>query len=402
MLFKFAFRNLMRKKKRTFITSLSIFFAAIVVMLGQGWVMGMFDMMTDNFVNNQTGNVRISTKEYDNREKFLPVNELMENHQKIIKKVEQIEGVEKIEERIRFRIMLGKGEKTVFAMGMGLDLNNNKFDLKDKITEGNLDANGIIIGQGLSEKINVEVGQKLLLATETSEGGLNGIKVPVSGIANMNMNTLNEKVFFISLDNARKLLKINDNQLTEIYIFTEDHDDSLRVKREISNFLPENIIALTYKEQLGSFMQFMEVEEKIIYFVFALIVFLASFVIVNTMIMAVFERLREIGTLRSIGFTSRQIFWNFTIEGALVGLFGGITGSLIGYLFVMYLNHVGIDVSTIAQGSDFPINYVIHPVYQFKFLLITAGMAIIIPAIASMFPARLTEKYTPAEMLRKV
>lgn len=401
MIFKFAFRNLLRKKKRTFLTTLSIFFAAIIVMVGQGWVNGMFDMMTDNFVNNQTGNIRISTAEFESREKFMPVDELMYDYQPVVEKVKQLDYVERVEERIRFGIMLGKDERTVYAMGMGLNMNDNKFDLENKIVDGQLNGNGILMGYELAKKLDVKVGDKLLLATKTSEGGLNGIKVEVSGMVNMQMNTLNEKVFFISLDNAKKLLKIN-NAATEILVFTKNHNQSLQVKKEIEKIIPDDFIALTYKQQLGSFIQFMDVEKNILYFIFAVILFLASFVIINTMIMAVFERLREIGTLKSLGFSDKQIYWNFTIEGAIIGAIGAITGTIVGYLFLMYLNKHGVDISSVTEGNDFPVNFIMRPSIKPKLLIITILMGIIIPALASMFPARYTKKFMPAQMLRKV
>ncbi|MCK4667771.1 ABC transporter permease [Candidatus Dependentiae bacterium] len=401
MLFKFAFRNVMRNKKRSFLTALSIFFAALIVCFAQGWVFGLFEMLTSGMINYQSGNVRIITEEYKNREKFLPVDEIINNSDEIIMRIERYSEVKYVEERIRFGIMLGKDETTVFGLGIGIDFDNKTFNLKQKVIKGNIQNNGIAIGKDLAQKLGVDVGEELLLATKTSEGGLNGIKLPVTAIITTGMKAFDKKVFFISLENAKKLLKIR-NGTTEIYIYTKQHEDSEIVQERIKEFLPEGTIALTYKEQLGGLIEFIEIEKKIIYFIFAIIIFLASFVVINTMIKAVFERLREIGTLKAIGMTDRDMFINFTIEGSIIGAFGGVLGSLAGLLILIYLNNKGVDVSAAAEGSDIPFESIIYPPYNFSFFVVTAIFSIIIPALSSMIPAKLTKKFTPSEMLRKI
>ncbi len=309
MLLKFAFGNVMRNKKRSFLTALSIFFAALIVCFSQGWVFGMYEMLTSSMINYQAGNVRIITEEYKKREKFLPVDEIINNSDEIIMRIERYSEVDYVEERIRFGIMLGKDETTVFGLGIGIDFDNKTFNLKQKIIKGNIQNNGIAIGKDLAEKLGIDVGENILLATKTSEGGLNGIKLPVTAIISTGMKAFDKKVFFISLENAKKLLKIK-NGTTEIYIYTKRHEDSEIVQARIKDFLPRGTIALTYKEQLGGLIEFIEIEKKIIFFIFAIIIFLASFVVINTMIKAVYERLREIGTLKAIGMTDREIFIN--------------------------------------------------------------------------------------------
>lgn len=401
MLLKFAFGNVMRNKKRSFLTALSIFFAALIVCFSQGWVFGMYEMLTSSMINYQAGNVRIITEEYKKREKFLPVDEIINNSDEIIMRIERYSEVDYVEERIRFGIMLGKDETTVFGLGIGIDFDNKTFNLKQKIIKGNIQNNGIAIGKDLAEKLGIDVGENILLATKTSEGGLNGIKLPVTAIISTGMKAFDKKVFFISLENAKKLLKIK-NGTTEIYIYTKRHEDSEIVQARIKDFLPRGTIALTYKEQLGGLIEFIEIEKKIIFFIFAIIIFLASFVVINTMIKAVYERLREIGTLKAIGMTDREIFINFTLEGSIIGAIGGIIGSLAGLLLLVYLNKVGIDLSAAAEGSDIPFESIIYPPYNFSFFVVTAVFSIIIPALSSMIPAKLTKKFTPSEMLRKI
>lgn len=401
MLFKFALRNVLRNRRRTALTSLSIFFAALIVVLSEGWVSGALESYFKNYIDNQTGHIKIMNEEFYKRQRFFPVDALIPETPHLIEQIKKIRDVESVEERIHFGLILGRGENTIPAIGVGVDLYNSRLNLKDKIIEGSLDKNGILIGKGLAEKLGVKVGDRLLLATKTSEGGLNGIKLAISGIVEFKVTAFDKRFFFISLKNAKKLLKIYDDT-TEIFVYVHNKKLIAPVKNKIKDILPKGTIALTYTEQMGSLYRWFTVSKFINFFIEALIIFLASFVIINTMAMAIFERLREIGTLKALGMTDNQLFWNFTIEGTLIGLFGGITGGFVGYLLILYLSKTGINFQKAMKNVDIPINYIFYPSPNISVFLITILLTIVITAIAAMFPARYAKKFTPAEALRKI
>lgn len=399
MIFKIAFRNVLRNKKRSFLTTLSIFIAAIIVGVAQSWVNGMTGIYLENFVRYQTGHVRITTKRFIKRQKFMPVDEIIKNSDKLINKIKKINGVKSVNERIRFGILLARKNTTLVAFGMGINLENNKFKLKQKIIKGNLAEGGIYIGEKLAEKLGVSIGEPLLLAVNSSQFGLNAIKLPVKGIFRFNM-MYDKNLFFISLKSAKRLLKIY-NGTTEIYVYAKDIDIASQVEKNIKKILPSGLAAQDFKTQLGSFYDTIASAQQIYAVIEALIMFLASFVIINTMMMAIFERLREIGTLKALGMTNRQLFFNFTLEGAILGTAGGVLGAIIGTLIIVILSHVGIDFSSQMKDMKMPIEYILRPEVKIKDLLIAVGLSISVPALAAMLPARYVRKLMPAEALRK-
>ena len=404
MLFKFALRNVLRNKKRSILTAISILVAAFIITITEGWANGAIGSYINNFVVYQTAHVRVMTDEYHRRERFIPVDEVIYNSSSLIKKIKKIKGVSSVKERIRFGIMLGKGEKTEHALGMGIDLNNNSFKLNKKILKQKvkkLSEDGIYIGKILARRIGVKVGDKLLLAAKTSRGGLNGIKLKVAGIFSMGVMVMDKKVFFISLKNARRLLKLK-NRATEIYVFADHHSMSDEIKKKISGILSSGVIALTFKEQIKNFYNYLILIQNIMIFIEAIILFLASFIVINTMMMAIFERLREIGTLKAMGMTDRQLFFNFTLEGGIIGAAGGIVGVILAGILLVILSKTGIDFSDAVKDIDFPIEYVIHPSASFMTFVVTFLMSILIPAFAAMIPARYAKKLMPSEALRKI
>jgi len=378
---------------------LTIFFGALLVGLTQAWVNGMVNDYIQNFTRYQTGHVRVTTEEFLKREKFMPVDDVITDAKAIKKKLESLKGVQRVEERVRFGILLGHRDTTVQAVGMGLDLSSNPLNLKKKIVKGKFTGNGIYIGYKLAKKLKVLPGDELLVATKTSIGGLNGIRVRVEGIFRLGM-TYDKKYFFLDMKDTRRLLKLGDTT-TSFFIYGKSHEQVEGLKTAVNRVIPEGTAAQTYKEQMGEFYATLELMRSVYAFFEIIVLFLASFVIINTMMMAIFERLREIGTMKAMGMTDWEIFLNFTCEGALIGAAGGILGAITGFFIISYFGARGIDFTTQLESVDMPIEYVIHPVTHFRDLLIAVTIAIVVPACAAMIPARYARRLMPAEALRK-
>ena len=399
MIGKFAIRNIRRNKKRSLISASSVFAGALFLGLAYGFINGMVDFMMEGFIKYQTGHIRITTEAFEEREKFFPVDEVIYDSARYVEKIRQIKHVDKVEEIIRFGILLGKEDSTVQAVGMATDINTSHFNIPEKITEGSVQSEGLYLGIRLAEKLKIKVGEEILIAAKTSEGGLNGIKLPVAGIVKMGVGSLDERFFFLSPNDARKLLKINKGT-TEIYVYLKNADIVDEVHAEIAGFLDPGIKASTFKEQLGGLYTYIEAVKYIYGFIEMTILFLASFVIINTMIMAIFERMREIGTMKALGMNEKELFWLFTSEGALIGLIGGIPGAALGFIIVLLLGQTGINFEQMLGAIEFPVEYVIYPAVAWWHIFIVLGMAMVVPTIAAMIPARYVKRYLPADALR--
>lgn len=398
---KFAFRNVFRNSKRSLLTASSIFFASIIVAFALGFINGMINSFVGNYVKYQTGNFKVTTKGYVKLEKFIPVDEYFTLDEPKMNQMKSIRGVNGIEERVRFGIMLGRDENTESALGFGVDLLKSKWDLPKHLKEGSMEADGLYIGSQLAKKIGARLGDELLLVTKTSEGGLNGIKQKVKGIVATGIGNFDKRCFFISLESAKKLLKL-PNGTTELYVYTDKSANAAFIAQELKKILPEYLVARTPREQVGNMFDLI-ISAKMIYYVIDLfILFLASFVVINTMMMAVFERVREIGTLKAMGMTEREIFVNFTLEGAIIGAIGGIAGSITGYILVILSSINGLDFTAAMKGVDMPLSNVIYPAIGIEIPVISILFSITMTAAAAMIPARYARRFTPAEALRKI
>jgi putative ABC transport system permease protein len=153
--------------------------------------------------------------------------------------------------------------------------------------------------------------------------------------------------------------------------------------------------------QLGSMYNFIPIYRYIIYFFELMIILLASFVIISTMMQAVFERMREIGTLKAMGMTDGEIFYSYTFEGAIIGMIGAIPGGIIGYLLVLRMSANGLTLEQF-RNVDLPFNFVLYPFIGPEVLFISIIMAVLMSGLAAMIPARNASSLMPAEALRKL
>ncbi len=398
--FKFAFRNVFRNSRRSLLTATSIFTGSVIIALMIGIINGFMENFESNYVDYQTGNLKITTKDYVKYEKFLPVDETMTGAEGLAERINGVPGVDSVERRIRFGMLLGNDQDTVSAFGIGADLDSSKLDLSRKICSGSLEKEGLYLGYELAGRLHLKVGDAILLAAKTTFGGLNGIKVRVRGFLNFGVGLFDRKFFFLDIANARKLLKMQDFD-TEILVFTKRGYSVSDIQRKISRFLPGSDTIRNIASQIGGMYNLLETARYIYYFFDLLVILLASFVIISTMMQAVFERMREIGTLKSMGMTDREIFASFTIEGAIIGAIGALPGGIIGYLLVLRLNATGLNYSQ-TRNVDLPYNFIIRPYIGFDVLVITIVMAVLISSLSAMIPARVAGKLMPAEALKKI
>jgi putative ABC transport system permease protein len=363
--------------------------------------------MIDNFlstsVDYQTGDLKVTTGEYARLERFLPVDETMDNGDALSARIKRIQGVDSVERRIRFGILLGNDQDTVYAVGIGADLNSPRLDLKKKLIAGDLvpEGRGLYLGFLLAQKLHIRVGDSILIATKTTYGGINGIKAKVGGLLSFGIGSFDRKFFFLDLPEARKLLEMK-NADTEILIYSKKGASVDELQKSVKKILTEGDIVRNTSDQIGSFYNLFITLTYIYYFFDLLIILLASFVIISTMMQSVFERMREIGTLKAMGMTDRDIFISYTLEGAIIGAIGGIPGGILGYIFVLLTSVKGVYFEQVKNLDFANFPYILYPYIGPDVLIITILMSLFVAALAAMIPARSAGRLTAAEALRKL
>ncbi len=401
---KLAIRNIFRNKRRSFLTALSLSVAGFVIVALHGYMTGVLNTSKEMMIKLDTGHVLITTQDYFERRTFLPQDEYIENTYEIEKTLNESKYVDFYTLRIKAGGMLFTrtgATKNVMLMGIDPEKERRAFHIeKENIIEGVYDlSRGCIVGKELAKTLNLKSGDTLILVSRSVAGGISAIKIPVAAVANMGYTVFEKSLVLLSTPDARRLLKTQSGA-HEILVFLKGEKYIDRFLKSIS--LPGGIVANPYTFTLGTFAFFFRFADIFYGMIYIVITLLAAFAIVNTMTVAVFERMREIGTLKSIGMTDSEIFKLFGIEGTLLGASGGLAGSILGFFINMVLRVRGLSFEEMIKTFDFPFPYVVRPTTNLLIIILAFAIVTVVSFATSVIPALQAKRLTPQEALRQV
>ncbi len=395
---KLAWKNIFRNKRRSLLSASAIFFAVLFVASMLSLYEAMVNDMRENTINHQLGNINVKTKKYIENERILPLQFYIENVYEKIDIINKVDGVQGATPVTKIPAMTFLGDETNNVMIYGIDFETSRYFDLGTLNEGSFPNNSkeVLISSKLANEMNIRSGDSFTFLTKTAIGGSNALGVTVSGIYSSNDLDMNNLNFFISVDQLSKTLRMN-NGATEILVFT----DSKVNDEEIQNALnDETLSALSWTKNslIGQLMDYM----KIIYgFIQVIFLLFASTIILNTTMMSIIERKREIATLVSLGYSPHWVRRLFLLETALLTLIASIVGSILGGIVISTLNKTGLDM--IAMGgesvSGFAMSNMVYPYLPFENFVILCLIAILISGLTCFFPTRRVLKVEPAKAL---
>jgi len=353
---KIAFKNLFRSKMRTLVSIAAIAFGVMIVVFTRGIVLGMIETIYDDHIQYNSGHIKIIDREYQRRERLLTLNYPVdgfagEGVAEMITVLDQIEQVEMVIPRLKFGAMVSTDDELVALCGWGVNPEQELAftDLENDLVEGRMVRPGrreVVMGTALLEKINHQVGDKVTIVYNTAFGSIKGGTFTIVGRVQSTLKLLDEMVFYVPLEQAQTLLEMED-QATELLLVTTDLKKVPRVLPMVQRLLTETgaddrYSALSYRET-SDLIPLMDLSQIIFNYIYLLIVLLSCIVVLNTMIMIIRERTKEIGMMTALGLEGKNILQLFTIEGAFMGVAGSMVGAVLGYFVTAYLGKVGFD-----------------------------------------------------------
>lgn len=292
------------------------------------------------------------------------------------------------------------------------DLANKKL-IANNITSGKLSSieneDQIIIGSIIAEQMQLQVGDRLKIIAPTSNqtifGNMPKIKTyKIGAVFNSGMYEYDSGTIFINFNIAQAQFNYQ-NSVSAIEIFTKDPENLSQVKNSINNhFVKENFYLVDWQESNASFIDALKVESTVMFLILTLIILVAAFNIISTMIMLVNDKKKNIALLRAMGFSSNSILRIFIICGCLIGAIGTSTGTIIGFSFASNINSIKLWLESITNSQIFnPAIYFLSTLPSKIFmsdLVIIISMSLAISFFATIYPARKASKTNPANILR--
>jgi lipoprotein-releasing system permease protein len=324
--------------------------------------------------------------------------------------VEKVPGVKAagpvIMRQALIQIPAGEGEEprqtAVFVQGVDLQRERRITKLMDKVTGKAMPGLGeIVLGKKIGQKLFMPVGTKITVFSpvfvRTATGGTALARnATVAGFFESGFPEADEMIAYTNLETARALFMVADNEVDGLHLVVDNPQNVDVVKRELQKVLGPAYMVTTWRERNPVLFDALVLEKWAMFIILLLIVLVAAFNIVGTLIMVVIEKTREIGILKSMGATEQAIMRIFLLQGLFIGAIGTFLGTATG-LTVCYLlkNHIRIDALSEAYLSDrIPV------LLDARWNILIVCSALLICVLTSLYPARQAAKLDPVEALR--
>ena len=314
--------------------------------------------------------------------------------------------IDGVSARMVAQAMIASSETGTGVKLLGIDPEKEKTvtNLYTKLTEGQyfdgVKRNPILIGKKLAEKLKVKLNSKLVITLQDSQGHLTNEAFRVCGIYGIGNGMFEEMNVFVLKSDLSRFVQLDESATHELVVHLKDHDQLAEntdlLAKKHSQLLVQNWKQMT--PELGILNEYGNIY---IYFFIGIILLSLGFGIVNTMLMAVMERVKEIGMLMAVGMSRFRVFWMLMLETVLLTLTGGFLGILLGIIVTLATMKSGINLSFYAEGlEDMGYSSHVFPVLEFEMVSVIVILVLVTGLIASIYPARKALKYKPAEAIR--
>ncbi len=399
MRLKIAFRNVLRNRRRTLLNVFMIAGGVSALIVFNSFVLSVIQGLRDITIKTQTGHLQVATPTYWSRAAKSPKDALMDDFAKTQKRINKHPQVKSASGRLTFFGLISKGDQSTSAQGMSFDPQSEgnvsksfKFDKGRPFQSAK--AHEVAVGSALAKQVGLSIGDNVTVLANTFDGVVNAIDLEVVGIFTTSVAMIDERTILIPLKVAQKLL--DTEKVEQIIVNLKDTDQTDAVHRFLKKELGKGLEARTWYQVSKMYQQvedFNTVQNSVLEVIILSLILLG---ILNTIGMSVFERTGEIGTIAALGEASSNIWSQFVLEGALLGLLGALSGVGLGAVLIQVIN--ALEINLVIPGATLPMVITLR-FFWFAFLN-AAVLSVLAGTLAAIVPAYRASKMNIANALR--
>ena len=428
MIFSIAWKNIWRNRMRSLIVMIAVTIGMIGGIFSSAIMKGMSEQRVQEAIKYEISHIQI------HHPKFLENQEMTYNIPKageILQHLKDMQEVAAVSKRLEMPVMIKSSTTGTGVQLMGINPEHEQqvtsiykavydsaavadnLNIKDgeRIRNFIEDSVGhyfdkktrykqIVIGEKLAEQLKVDVKSKLIVNLQTVDGSLTGGVFRVAGIYRITNSATEKTMAFVKKDELSSLVGLENGSAHEMAIKLNEGVELKSVVKKLQNKYPE-LSVMSWKDiqpDLGMVTEWLDI---MLYVVMVIILLALAFGIVNTMLMVVLERVKELGMLMAIGMNRLRVFSMIMLETIFLSITGGIIGMVIAALLVGYYGENGIYLKSFSQGFE-AVGYspVLYPEIGIQFYLTIVLLITLAAIIASIYPAVKALRLNPAEALR--
>jgi len=400
-IFKMAFRDLGRNRRRSFFSALAVAVGLALLMLLSSVIQGEMGSALESAIQLQSGHIQIRAASYDESKSSLKWEDLVENPDQIAAQIATLDQVKAVTPRLFASGFLSTGDESSGVRIYGIDPQSIANDpYRAGIVSGDFltadDREGLLIGQPAALKLHLQVGDKVSLSVNTSNGDVLEQAFTIRGVYTTNTYGFDNSTVFLSLAKAQALTQ-TENHASTIFILLKDTSFTDGVIKAIQ--APAGLEVKSWKDLNTLLTEFETLANSYIGFFYLIILAITVSVIINTLIMSVYERTREIGILAAIGMRSGRIMGLFLSESFLLAIGGILMGLVLGLFSVYLFNIKGFYIGNMGLNGMLISNTIRAQLTLDKTISVTI-MTFVATILSGLYPAWMASRLEPVEALR--
>jgi ABC-type lipoprotein release transport system permease subunit len=403
MLFLLAWKNIWRNKLRSAVVMTAVALGVFAGVFMVAFMNGMVDDRVKTVIQTEISHIQLHQPGFtDNTELGLRIANA-DSVTAIIKKDKRVKGVSK---RVVITCVVASANNSTGVKLTAIDKADEVevTNIALKVIEGDYFAadkkNSIVIGQKLAQKLKTGLRKKMVVTLQDDNKNIVSGVFRICGIYKTDSDLFDEANLFVASDDACALIGIDKHQAHEIAVLLNDNKDTQAVKAMLRQQFP-HLEVLDWLEISPEASYLTSAMDQYMYIFIVVILAALGFGIVNTMLMVVLERVKELGMLMAVGMSRWRVFMMIMLETVYLSLTGGMIGNVVSYVICRELGQSGIDLYFYKDVyASMGYSSIIYPIMSYNLLMETTLMIIITGVIAALYPAIKALRLNPAEATR--
>jgi ABC-type lipoprotein release transport system permease subunit len=366
-----------------------------------GLIAGVFADSLSNSIRLRTGHVQVRAPSYDDQKLSLSSKDLLASPDQLVSRIAAMPEVTAAAPVLWAGAILGTADQSSNLELVGIDPSAAINDpIKSAIVAGKYlaadDREGVLIGKDLADSLGVSVGQKVQLTVLDADGNADQGPFTIRGLFSTGVPTYDQGSVLMPLSKAQAFTRATGHA-SSIIIMLHNQDDAAKVAAALKD---PDLAALTWQDLNAVVMQAIQFSFAFYMMLDFIVILVVAVMIANTLLMGVFERIREIGILSALGMRRRQVLVLFMLEAVALGLLGIVLGFILGLGVVTYFVKVGYPIGNLgAAAGSFAMGTVMYAHYDIGTFVWLSFWTLVIIILGSLYPAWFAARLEPVDAL---
>jgi ABC-type lipoprotein release transport system permease subunit len=402
-----SMRNITRNPRRTIVVLTAVLIGVWNMVVLGALTRGMEKEMAANAVSNLTASIQIHHPGYTDDPS---VENSMEDPAMVDVVLEKnLPAGARFAHRIRVNAVAANARHSTGVTLAGIDPEREKniSFIGNAVVDGRYldpaDMNVILVGRAFIKNFETKLGNKVILMSQDRDNTVASMAFRITGVFRADTEAMEKSLVFVPIRAASSMLKMG-GAVSETAVKLPDLDLKGRMENRTAQILKiklgNGFSVKTWRDLIPMIKAYLDMNDYFLY-IWYLVVFMAmGFGVVNTTLMAVYERMREFGLMKALGMAPSAIVTSVLLESAVILFMGIVLGNILGCLTVAALGKTGIDLSALSEGVEmWGMPRILYPEIAAKDILASAAMVMILGLLVSLYPALKAARVTPVEAM---